>query len=183
MKRLFMLIVMAFNVLFTLQIKAGLFDGSVHFYIERGQSLTAETEIRIMYFNFYTDKVCFSRVKKMYVSKNLQTDRNFYSEENNYKWGNLSGKYQPSQSTSSRDVYGGRSYHTEFYSGPWYPGCPARTEVADNYYIYYGFANDKDSYIWWKEDLDGNILDKTYYMEVSIDDLLPKTVNRDFLYD
>ena len=183
MKKLFLLILMAFNVLFTLQIKAELFDGSVHFYMKAGQSLTANTEITILYFDKYEDKVRVAYVKKYDVSQNLQKDKEIYNKSDKHRWSYHGGKYQPNLSTYSKDVYGERSTTQRPYSGPWYPGCPYFEYTQNNYYNYWGFAKDKSSYIWWKEDLDGNILDRTYYMEVSIDDLLPKTVNRDFLYD
>ena len=175
---------MLISVLGTVPCNAQLFDGSVHFYIKGGEALTANTIVTILYFNEFESRVYInSRDNKNEVGQNLQKDRNYYSPEK-YRFGAyLSGKYRPSMSTSSRDVYGERSSTQSMYTGPVYPGCPIYVETPNNYYLYYGFAKDKSSYIFWKEDLDGNILKKTYFIEVSIEDLLPKTVNRDFLYE
>ena len=175
---------LTFNVLCILNCHAELFDGSVHYYVKSGESLTANTKITILYFDYYNDKIWVQTPTKHTASQNLQTDRNYYY--NQIRRGSGSsyiGKYQPSLSTSSRDVHGQRSYMDVPNTGPWYPGAPAMVRSYDNYYIYRGFAKDKSSFVYWKEDLDGNILQKTYYTEVSIDDLMPKAVNRDFLYD
>ena len=175
-KVFFLFLAMAISFLGTVHCNAQLFDGSVHFNIKGGEALTANTEVEILYFNTYEEKVYYTKVKKNAVSQHLQNDRYYYRVENNKFRSSLSGKYQPSISTSSRDVYGGRGFTVSAYSGRLY------ADPAD-YYTYYGFAKDKSSYVFWREDLDGNILNKTYYIEVSIEDLLPKTVNRDFLYE
>lgn len=183
MKRCFFFLAMLISVLGTVPCNAQLFDGSVHFYIKGGEALTANTEVRILYFNEFESKVYNTTHNKYKVGQNLQNDRNYYSAEK-YRFSTyFCGKYQPSMSTSSRDVYGERSSTQSVYTGPWYPGCPLYESTPDNYYLYYGFAKDKSSYVFWKEDLDGNILNKIYYIEVSKEDLLPKKVNRDFLYE
>ena len=49
---------------------------------------------------------------------------------------------------------------------------------------YYSFANDKSTLIIWKEKYDSDeIKSKTYYQRVQIEDLMPKPVNHDFLYE
>ena len=174
---------MTFNVLCITYCRAELFDGSVHFYIKGGEALTASTKVRIVYFERYNEKLYCAEVAKSIITENLQKNSNCY-EDPNKRWSTFwDGKYQPSISTSKRDVHGKRSYTQRPYTGSWYPGCPLYENIPDNYYIYRGFAKDKSSFIWWKEDLDGNILDKVYYIEVKKEDLMPKTVNRDFLND
>ena len=183
MRKLLLLLALTFNVLFVTHSKAELFDGSVHFYIKAGQSLTANTEITILYFDKNNSKIRVANVKKYEVSQNLQKDKEFYNNRDKHNWNSYGGKYQPDLSTYSTDVYGQRSYTQRPYTGQWYPGCPMYENIPDNYFMYRGFAKDKSKFVWWREDLDGNILDKTHFIEVSIDDLLPKNINRDFLYD
>lgn len=185
MKRMILLVLLTFNFLCILNCHAELFDGSVHFYVESGESLNANTKIQIIYFDYNAKRLWTETITKHTAGENLQKDRDYYYNmmkggPKNYYW---SGEYQPSLSTSSRDVHGKRWASQVPYTGPWYPGAPAYETHLENYYIYRGFAKDKSSYVYWKEDLDGNILQKTYYTEVSIDDLMPKAVNRDFLYD
>lgn len=178
------LVLLTFNFLCILNCHAELFDGSVHYYVKSGESLTANTKITILYFDYYKDKIWVLTPTKHTAGQNLQTDKSYYYTQIKRGSGSYySGKYQPSLSTSSRDVHGERSTTQVPYTGPWYPGAPVFDYVQNNYYIYRGFAKDKSSFVYWKEDLDGNILQKTYYTEVSIDDLMPKAVNRDFLYD
>ena len=177
MKKLILLLVMTLNVVFITECHAELFDGSVHFYIKSGDALTASTEIIVVYYDKYNERICKISTTKLKVGQNLQNNQNYYKTEIKERaWGKQSGIFQPSLSTSARDVYGGRLYSTTIDNS-------GRHDVATNYYIYWGVAKDKSSYIWWKEDIDGNILVKTYYIEVSIEDLIPKAVNREFLYD
>lgn len=182
MKRFFLFVLLTFNSWLILNCQAELFDGSVHYYIKAGKNLTANTEITILYFDYYEDRIRVLYATKHTAGQNLQTDRNYYYNKVKQSSSFYPGKYQPSLSTSSRDVHGKRS-STDVPNMEWYPGAPATVSRYDNYYTYRGFAKDKSSFVWWKEDLDGNILDKSYYTEISIDDILPKAVNRDFLYE
>lgn len=184
MKRIFLFVLLTFNSWLILNCQAELFDGSVHYYIKAGENLTADTKIEILYFDYYEEKIKVLHPTKHTAGQKLQTDRNYYYNQiKRSSTSYYSGKYQPTLSTSSRDVDGKRSTTQVPYTGPWYPGAPVYASVQNNYYIYYGFAKDKSSYIYWHEDLDGNILKKIYYTEISIDDILPKAVNRDFLYE
>lgn len=193
MKKLFLLLTMALcliNVCY-----AQFFDNSIHFYIESGENLTANTKVRVLFFDRSTNRIMtINSPTKKFIAEKIKVNPNIFEdialgkrtgdrEIGSYRKYWDESDYQSSISTSSRRVYGEKSYTQSFYSGPWYPGCPQFTYTYDGYHVYQGFAYDKSSFISWQETDDGEVRNKHYYIEISIEDLMPKTVNRDFLYD
>ena len=182
MKKLFIVFLLTFNVLCITQINAELFDGSIHYYINSGQDLTASTKVIILYFCATNNRIWTKEMTKGEISDNLRKDGNYISELKN-KWNGgsgsyCSGKYSSSFSTSSYDVWADETHNTISSWDEWGP------IYKKDGYLLRAFKKDKSVYIKWSEDLDGNIVkEKKYYIEVSIEDLMPKAVNRDFLYE
>lgn len=139
-----------------------------------------------------------------YVNGDLWEDKGW---EPNYVWGvgwteayDRAFKYCPDLSTNTRIVY---KRHVQYswthpLEGAAYArsgfGCVSTQRLGFmgigpvrfnyNYDMFVAFSPDKSSFIFWKEkanNIDGLIYDKQTYSLVPTDELLPKSVNYDFL--
>lgn len=121
------------------------------------------------------------------IRKKLAQSEDYYEDQ---VWTDVQNawlyEYDASKSTSSREVYRRKKTHSEY---PTYGGVPmygmTPTTVFDGY-DYVAFSKDKSSFIKWfekKDNYDGSTGSKQYFSRVPKEELLPKSVNYDFLND
>lgn len=145
--------------------------GDSYFYIESGESFSPS---KVIFFKFYED-IIYADGFSTEIKRKLASDP-YFCYHLPYKYGlhndcyRHKGEYLPNMSTSKYHVY------------KMAPTC-ARCQT-----IYWAVSTDEaKTIIRWYETPEGEPVygegAKTYFIRVSKDDLLPKTVNHDFLYD
>lgn len=164
--------------------KCQIYSSEDCFYASSGSSSVSY----VVKFEYAKDRAWLKYVSHSTVRSNLAKSKDFYENE---VWTDGQNsvtmwQYDSQKSTSSREVYQRKKTHQEYqYWGgmPCY-GLPTYT-VFDGY-EYIAFAKDKSSFIQWfekKDNYDGSTGSKQYYSRVPKEDLLPKSVNYDFLDD
>lgn len=172
----FMLAMLAFCL--TSITKAQFYTSEVFFYIKAGTSLDDNSDIVIVHFDGKNMAELIQN--KSYVSKKLKENRSHW---NNYMLNqdHTNYKYDSSYSTSSKTTYCYPQHVNGWYDSFTHTYITPPTHVGNEYY---SFANDKSTLIIWKEKYDSNeIKSKIYYQRVLLEDLIPKPVNHDFLYE
>lgn len=159
-----------------------IYSNEACFYTRAGED---GSFLMIAIFNGSSAKVTIQGTRAKYkIQENLSKSHNYYE---NYKftdgYDSYVYDYSPQKSTSSRVVYMHKRYinvYPTYMGTPLYGMTPTQELTG---YDYVAFSPDKSSYITWFEKVDnynGNI-SKTYYSRVPKEDLLPKSVNYDFL--
>lgn len=151
------------------------------YYVSAGSDISSSTTI-------YMVKFSGRRIVCMSDSKSTATEK--FSESSSYYDKKLDKllenpnnglDYNTSLSTSSKEVYSCEwtgmpvLVSTGMFSSEW------RTPKYG--YTYRAFSKDTKSMIIWQENKSGEIKGKSYYVKIDKSDLLPKAVNRDFLYE
>lgn len=159
--------------------KAQLYSSEACFYIETGKSLESARYISVILFKgdelytvFKGSITDYLGMYKTDVLKYIKEDPSFFDYlSNNSK---IVWEYDSSLSTMKRIVYK-RYQPANSTWASWGYDYPA-------YMDYLAISPDKSSFIRWKEE-ENKIGSKSYYMRINKSELLPKAVNRDFLYE
>lgn len=154
--------------------KAQFYDSTVRYYIESGTELTNSTKVWIFMFDGRTAK-CTS-AKRSEVAEGLKQSSTYWKA----KLSNVLN-YDSDFSTSARTTYRGKRYGEMKYEQTGTFTFEWVQHVVGSWYA--AFSNDKSEFIYFyilnnSEDVRG----KEYYQEISASDLMPKGVNKDFLY-
>lgn len=163
------------------KVEAQIYKGDVCYYVEAGSNISSSTTIYMV--KFSGRRIVSESDSKSTVTEKLRESSSYYdkkldklleSPKNGYD-------YNTSLSTSSKEVYSTESLgmpvlvQTGMFSWEW--------QQPKNGYIYKAFSKDAKSMITWFENNSGEIKSKSYYVKIDKSDLLPKAVNRDFLYE
>lgn len=184
-------------VLFTLMVlvsfyaKAQLYSSEACFYIEAGRNLASTEYIAAILFkgeNLYRLDPSGTTINYIMSNKTtggiknkgtgnerggimdyLKEDSEYFDNQQNCRryetW-----NYDVSLSTLKRKVYKRFLPYNSWAAIPAHP-------------MYLAISQDKSSIIQWEE-LDGKIIgNKRYYVQIDKEQLLPKAINRDFLYE
>ena len=182
MKKLLLLIA---ALAITCSVKSQIYSSDPCFYVSVNEDIANASRVGIVMFKgerlyvFVPSGWSYSggfQVEKERVVKLLKQNptsfdniQNYSKDEQNHKW-----VYDSSLSTTKREVY--KNYSPAYYSPFWGRYIDEQTE-------YYAVSPDKSSIIYWVEE-NGRISGtKSYYIKIDKEQLLPKAINRDFLYE
>ena len=192
MKKIVLAVIIALTSIYS---KAQLYSSEACFYIKAGENLSSTKYIAVVLLkgkNLYTLYSTSAITNYIMTDKNtdgiknkgkdiewggvmdyLKEDPGYYDNPHNCK-NHYSWKYDMSLSTSKRTVY--KRFNPYVDGRGVFHSVPAHT-------TYLAVSQDKSSIIQWCE-RDGKIMgEKEYYVQIDKEELLPKTINRDFLYE
>lgn len=192
MKKIVLAVIIALTSIYS---KAQLYSSEACFYIKAGENLSNTKYIAVV---LLKGKNLYTLYSTSTITNYIMTDKKTDGIKNKGKvieWGGVmdylkedpeyydnlhncmnhhSWKYDMSLSTSKRTVY--KRFNPYNDGRGVFLSEPAHT-------TYLAVSQDLSSIIQWSE-RDGEIMgEKTYYVRIDKEELLPKTINRDFLYE
>lgn len=155
-------------------VKAQFYDDEVYYFLQAGKSLSDRSAtIAIVYFkgkNIACENLAGNNLEK--IQKNLKKSSTYY--EDHLKEKGRRYTYNSENSTSQKITY----IIPQHQINSIYLGC---TSYGNEYWT---FDKDMSNAIHWEEKYNSDeIRYKTYYIRISIEDIMPKPSNRDFLYE
>lgn len=163
------------------KVEAQIYESDVCYYVSAGSDINSSTTIHMI--KFSGRRIVCASDSKSTVTEKFRESSSYYDKKLDKLLENPNNglNYNTSLSTSSREVYSCKwtglpeLVSTGMFSAEW------RTTKYG--YAYRAFSKDTKSMIIWEENKHGEITDKSYYVKIDKSDLLPKAVNRDFLYE
>ena len=157
-----------------INVQAQFYDSDIHYYIQSGEDLSNSSDVWMFSFNGQSAKC--TKAKKSEVANKLEQSSIYWKSK-------LSNdlEYDSEFSTSARTTYAGikngdlKYVQTGLFTWEWV------VPVLGKWYA--AFSNDKSEFIYFYVPKNSeNVNGKTYWQEISVSDLMPKGVNKDFLY-
>lgn len=158
----------------TINVYAQFYDSDVHYYIKSGEDLSNSSDVYMFSFNGRSAKC--TKAKKSEVANKLKQSSTYWKTKlsNNLE-------YDSEFSTSARTTYAGKRYGDQKYVQTGTFTYDWVQPVVGKWYA--AFSSDKSEFIYFYVlNNSENVNGKTYWQEVSVSDLMPKGVNKDFLY-
>lgn len=159
------------------KVEAQIYKSDVCYYVSAGSDISSSTTIYMV--KFSGRRIACASASKSIVTEKLSESSSYWDKDLDELPDN-GFEYNPSLSTSSKEVYSCELTGPSELVG--YGMCFEWRKPKYGY-KYRAFSKDTKSMIIWEENKSGEIKGKSYYVKIDKSDLLPKAVNRDFLYE